>query len=52
MSGLHSTIQNEDSYNHASTQRRGEGVFMIPLSVTLFVSEDWDDGDEGLADWA
>jgi hypothetical protein len=30
----------------------GEGVFMIPLSVTLFVSEDWDDGDEGLADWA
>ena len=25
----------------------GEGVFMIPLSVTLFVSEDWDDGDEG-----
>lgn len=47
MSGLHSTIQNEDSYNHASTQRRGEGVFMIPLSVTLFVSEDWDDGDEG-----
>jgi hypothetical protein len=52
MSGLHSTIQNEDSYNHASTQRRGEGVFMIPLSVTLFVSEDWDDGGSGLADWA
>lgn len=28
-------------------KRVGEGVFMIPLSVTLFVSEDWDDGDEG-----